>query len=411
MDTTAAIVDSPAEARTRGARAVALISAGHFLSHYWVLLLPPIFPLLTTELGVGYVELGALLTVFNIASAITHVPIGFLVDRLGARRVLAVGLVVEGLAVAAMGAGGGYASLLALMAVAGVANSVFHPADYAILAGSVDGRRMGRAYSVHTFAGFLGWAVAPGIMMGFVTFSTWRTGLVVAGLAGVVVAVAIAASARTLREDHVPGAAGARRAGGGMRAGLGLLMTPAMLMCFAFFFCIAMAAAGIHGFAVSTLVTLYDTPQAAASAALTGYLVGSALGILVGGLVADRTPHHGRVAAACLFASAVTIAATGAASLPLVPLVALLTLAGLFSGMVMPSRDMIVRAATPAGASGKVFAFVSVGMNIGGIVAPLLFGWVLDHLDGRWVFWASAAFMTLAVTTVIGRPATRREPV
>lgn len=397
MDTTAAVLDTPEAARARGTRAVALISAGHFLSHYWILLLPPIFPLLTTELGVGYVELGALLTVFNGASAVTHVPVGFLVDRLGARRVLAVGLVVEGLAIAAMGAGGGYPALLALMAVAGVANSVFHPADYAILAASVDGRRMGRAYSVHTFSGFLGWAVAPGMMVAFTSFATWRAGLVTAGLAGVAVAVAIALSARTLREERPAPASG----GGELKAGIGLLMTPAMLLCFAFFFCIAMASAGIHGFAVSTLVTLYGTPQTAASAALTGFLVGSALGILVGGLVADRTPHHGRVAAICLLASAATIAITGAAALALAPLVAMLTLAGLFSGMVMPSRDMLVRAATPAGSSGKAFAFVSVGMNIGGIVAPLLFGFVLDGLDGRWVFWASAAFMALAAITVI----------
>jgi MFS family permease len=90
-----------------------------------------------------------------------------------------------------------------------------------------------------------------------------------------------------------------------------------------------------------------------------------------------------------------------------VALIGVMSLVGLSSGIIMPSRDMIVRAVTPPGSFGKVFGFVTTGFNIGGIVAPLIFGTIMDHGNPRLVFLAVAALSLLAILTVATRPGRR----
>src|SRR5258708_7601964 len=74
-----------------------------------------------------------------------------------------------------------------------------------------------------------------------------------------------------------------------------------------------------------------------------------------------------------------------------------MALGGFLGGVIAPSRDMLVRNAAPPGAAGRAFGIVSTGFNLGGIVSPLLFGWIMDQNWPHWVFGASVAFMILTV--------------
>src|ERR1041385_8638083 len=99
--------------------------------------------------------------------------------------ILLAGLTLGGAALIMLGLHLSYASLIASAALLGVANSVYHPADYAILSAHMDEARMGRAFSIHTFAGFLGGAVAPAIMAALVTWVGGFGALIAAGAIGV----------------------------------------------------------------------------------------------------------------------------------------------------------------------------------------------------------------------------------
>lgn len=392
----------------RDAKVVGLVSAGHFVSHSYILALPPLFPLLKEDFSVSYAALGLLMTVFSVTSGVFQIPVGFLVDRVGPRHILVFGMLVEAVAFALMGFWGVYPAMLVGMAVAGVANSVYHPADYAILTGKIGHERMGRAFSVHTFAGFAGNAAAPVAMVTLAALWDWRVALMTAGAAGAVVAGALVWNGAVL--DDVPAASAAaasRSRSSGTRGDIRLLLSPPILMCFVFFVMLSMSSGGINSFAVAALVALYDTPLSLATTALTTFLACSAFGILAGGVIADRTAHHERVASVGFAATALIVALIGSVALPPLAIVMALAVGGLLWGMIMPSRDMLVRAVTPPGASGKVFGFVSTGLSLGSAVTPLLFGWIMDVGDPRWLFWGAAGFMLLALGTVFVTRAAR----
>src|SRR5665213_555434 len=170
-------------------RTLVLVSTAHWVSHFHLLVLPMLFPFLKAQLGVGYIELGFAVTVFGIVSALTQVPVGYLADHIGARKVLLMGLTLGGLALIMLGLHLSYSWLIASAALLGLANSVYHPADYAILSAHMDEARMGRAFSIHTFAGFLGGAVAPAIVAALVAMTGGLGALIVSGAVGPLVAL------------------------------------------------------------------------------------------------------------------------------------------------------------------------------------------------------------------------------
>ena len=377
-------------------RIIGLVAAAHFFSHFFQLTLPPLFPLLKEVWGVPYVALGLVMSVFYGASGIGQTASGFLVDRVGAHRVLLGGMALFSASVALSGLVPTYWLLLPVALLAGLGNSVFHPADYSILNASVDPRRIGRGYSVHAISGNLGWAAAPTVVVGLTAHFGWRVALVTVGAVGLAVVGLLATQLRAF-----VGGRPAERARSTTGREVRLLLTAPILSAFAYFAFIATALIGVQTFGVTTLMRIYETPLGLATGALTAFLVGGATGILAGGLLADRTRRHDIVAVAGLVTAAefMMLLATGALAPALLPVV--LGLTGFCHGATGPSRDMLVRAATPPGASGKVFGFVYSGLDLGSCLTPLAFGWLLDHGDPRMLFVAVAILMLCTIGTVV----------
>src|SRR3954467_5420662 len=305
------ILAAPQQSRTDSAlRTLAAISVAHWVSHFHLFVLPMLFPFLKAQLGVGYIELGFALTVFGVVSGLTQAPIGYLADHIGARKVLLIGLSVGGLALILLGMHLSYTSLILCAALLGLANSVYHPCDYAILSAHMDVRRMGRAFSVHTFAGFLGGAVAPAIMVALVAWLGGLGALMVAGAIGPVVAL-------LLIIVGIPDASSADRKEDGVVAPRQSVITPAIVTLTIFFMLLGLSNAGISNFGVVALMTGYGVTFSAANIALTAFLGASAAGVLAGGYLADRTSRHGSVAAACFGINAVIITVIATVNLPI----------------------------------------------------------------------------------------------
>jgi MFS family permease len=396
------ILAAPQQTRTdEQLRTLAAISTAHWVSHFHIFVLPMLFPFLKEQLGVGYIELGFALTVFAVTSGLTQAPIGYLADHIGARKILLMGITLGGLALIMLGLHLSYPWLIASAMLLGLANSVYHPANYAILSAHMNEARMGRAFSIHTFAGFLGGAVAPAIVATLVATIGGHGALIVTGAVGPLVALLLLAVG-------IPDASAAADRGiTGMESLRQNVVTPALIVLTIFFTLLSLSSAGIGNFGVVALMSGYNTTFSAANIALTAFLGASAIGVLAGGFLADHTRRHGQVAAACFAVNAAIVLVIATIHLPPMVLTAAMASAGFLGGVIAPSRDMLVRNAAPSGAAGRAFGIVSTGFNIGGIVSPLLFGWIMDQNLPRWVFGASVVFMVLTVLLAL---ATERSP-
>jgi MFS family permease len=395
------VLAAPQHAKTDASlRTLTGISIAHWVSHFHILVLPMLFPFLKEQLGVGYIELGFALTVFAVVSGLTQAPMGYLADHIGARKILLIGLCVGGFALIMLGLHLSYPWLIGAAVLLGLANSVYHPADYAILSAHMDEARMGRAFSIHTFAGFLGSAVAPAIVAALVSTIGGHGALIVAGAVGPLVALLLVMMS-------IPDASAADRRIDGVQAPRQNIVTPALIVLTIFFMLLNLSNAGIGNFGVVALMSGYGATYSSANIALTAFLGFSAIGVLAGGFLADHTQRHGQLAAACFAFNAVIVLIIAGVSLPPLLLTAAMALAGFLGGVIAPSRDMLVRNAAPPGAAGRAFGIVSTGFNIGGIISPLLFGWIMDQNSPHWVFGASVAFMVLTVLLAL---VTEREP-
>lgn len=392
----------------RDVRVLGLIGAGHFLSHFYHLALPPLFPLMAKDFGLSFVALGLIITVFNASAAAAQLPMGFLVDRIGGRVVLICGLALEAAAIGAVAHVSSYEAVLALAVFAGLGHSVFHPADYAIMIASVDESRMGRAFSMHSFAGSAGSAVAPAAVVFLAGLWDWRVALTAASALGIATALAMATQPDVLKAGTAANAEpkDGRAEGGQKKAGFGALFEAPVLMLFLFFLTTAMIYSGLHTFSISALMAVHGASLSGAGSALTTLLFAVAAGILAGGIIADRTERHTLLAAASFAAIAAIMFFIGWARLPPAALIALFAATGLLLGVARPARDMMVRRVTPPGTAGKVFGFMSCGQLLGGTVPPVLLGWVIDSGEVHWVFWLIGLFAAVSLLT-LATPAAR----
>ena len=379
-------------------RVIALIGSGHTVSHFLQLTLPPLFPVLRDELGVSWVALGVISSVFYAVSGLAQPIAGFWVDRFGARRVLLAGMALFGAAIALTGFAPTYHALLPMAALGGLGNSVFHPADYSILNATVSGRRIARAYSLHQISGNLGWVLAP-LLVGSITHvAGWRVALVSAGGLALLATGVIALQTRGLGA-RLPPLPRAQR--GGLRGDLRLLMAVPILMAFGYFVLLTASTSGIQTFVVPALGAIYHAPLVLATGALTVYLFGNASGVLTGGFLADRATRHDVVAATGVLTAATLMMVLASGALPLGAVSLVMALTGFSMGVTAPSRDMLVRAATPRGSSGKVFGFVYSGLDVGSLIAPPVYGWLLDREAPRLMFAVIAAVMLVMIATVV----------
>ncbi|MEO8137558.1 MAG: MFS transporter [Betaproteobacteria bacterium] len=377
-------------------RVIGLIGAAHACSHFFQLALPPLFPLLRSEFDVSWTLLGLLVGVFYAASGVTQFAAGFAVDRFGARPVLlgGLGLLAGGTMVASLAPGAYW--LFPIAALMGVGNGVFHPADFAILNANVAPRRLGYAYSTHGVGGNLGYALAPIVSYALAAAFNWRIALACMGVAGMV-ALAVLASQRTYLTSHRAHDAHTHTLGGSMA----LFLQPAILLCFGYFVIQTTASVGLQTFLPSALNSGLAVPLVLAATAMTAYLLGSTGGIVAGGFLAARTSRHDRVAATGLLAGAALLAIVATGMVPMPMIVPYFALTGFVMGTTGPSRDLIVRNATPKGAAGRVYGFVYSGLDLGAMVGPVWFGLMLDHALGREMFYVVAALLVVAVGTVV----------
>jgi MFS family permease len=394
--------------RADDTRLIMGVSAAHFVSHFYMLVLPPLFAFVRADYNVNYTEVGLALTVFMAVSAILQTPAGFLIDRTSARLLLAAGILLGAVSLIIAAMVNSYWALVGAFGLLGLANTVYHPADYTLLARHVAPERMSRAYSIHTFSGLLGGAVAPATMLALHGWFGWRGAFIGAALLG-----CVGTALFLILSEGAPGRAAKPQAGNAVPdTSWRLLLSGPILINFVFFALMAFCSFGFMNFSVVALGALYGTNSSIANMALTGYLFLSALGVLAGGMISARFPHHGVIAAVGMALTGLSALIIGMVDLGAPALIATASLGGFFFGAMLPARDMILRAATPAGAFGKVFGFVTNGFNIGGIVTPLVYGALLDHGTPRLVFFVIALGAVAAILMIssAARPGAARTP-
>ena len=385
----------------RDIRIISVVGAAHFTSHFYQVALPPLFPLMRETLGVSYTELGLVMTLLFGVSGFAQVAAGFAVDRFGPQRVLPIGVALFAGAICLMGLAPSYWMFLPLAVIAGLGNSVYHPADYSVLSARISPHLIARGYSIHTVSGSMGWAVPPVTMVFLAGLFGWRAALVGVGAAGLIAAALLAFD----RKDfELPAVAERKKPvnDGSLLPDVSALMSAPILMAFVFFTLISMALGGVQTFMPSLLPQVQGVSLASASAFTTAYFVVNAIGSFVGGWIADRKASFDLTIGLGLGLAAAAILVVGYVSMPLAPLLFFGCVAGFGAGVILPSRDMLVRGAAPPNATGKVFGLVYSGLDLGSLLVPVFIGPMIDHGLLHLPFAFIAVSLALTVVAAVG---------
>ena len=400
MTATTASAPGPTPLR-QDARTIGLIGLAHGSSHFFHMLLPPLFPWLIGEFGFSYSELGLLVSVFFVVSGVGQALSGFLVDRVGARPVLFFALSSFATAGLLAGTAQGYAGLLLAAALAGLGNAPFHPVDFTILNKRVSPQRLGHGFSVHGISGTLGWAAAPVFMAGIATATgSWRAACLCGALLALLV-LAVMVWNRDALDDRQ--GAWAHQAPGAKAVAdehpMAFLKLPSVWLCFSFFFWSTCALSAIQSFASPALQQMYGLPLSATAMVVTGYMLFGAAGMVVGGFLVGRVERLEKVIGICLLGSAGLLALVGSGWLPGVAALAVAAFAGLGTGLAGPSRDMLIKRAAPPGATGRVYGTVYSGLDLGFAMSAPVFGALLDRGLTGGIFHGSALALALGVVS------------
>ena len=387
---------APASVRS-DATIISLVGFAHGTSHFFHFVMPPLFPYLMREFGLSFTQAGALMTVFFVVSGVGQALAGFVVDRVGALRVLCGGMALLTVSGLLLSVAQSYPMLMLAAGVAGLGNCVFHPADFTLLNRRSSVSRLGHAFSVHGLSGSLGWAAAPVLMLAIAEVAGWRAAAVGASVVGLLALGFLFLNRRLLEDARVEVVEGARPSG----SSLAFLGAPVVWMCFAFFMLAVMAFGGLQNFAPPILERTYGVSLAFATTGLTTYLLGNAAGAAVGGFFASKGEHQDRLVAMALGAAALCAIGLASGAVAAWSVVALMGLMGFGSGFSGPSRDMLVRRAATSthgvGGYGRIYGFVYSGIDTGLAIAPLVFGPLMDA--GRYsnVLWGVATLQVAAI--------------
>jgi predicted MFS family arabinose efflux permease len=392
----------------RDARVNTLISCGHFLSHYYSLCLPPMFIAWQHTFGVSFAKLGLAMALMSGTAAVVQAPIGFLVDRYGARRFLVGGTLLMTLSMAAMSLATAFWQIALLAMLSGLGNSVFHPADYAILSGSINRARIGRSFALHTFVGQVGFAIAPPVTAALMLLIGWRGALALVGLLGIPVVLAILWQSRILLEQKRD----TRQPAAGLTGDLRGLFSRSILSFFGFFMVSAMAGAGVQSWLITVLHRSHGLTVEAASSVLTTYMAGMMIGVLIGGWVAERTDRHLGFVVTMTMIGAAVLLWVGIFAMPQLVTIAVMFVGGVAVGARNTPRDVMVKDAAAPGQIGKVFGFVSAGMMLGSAIMPVPYGMLIDAGRPELVLVAAAGLSIMSLLFAgNARASHRREPI
>lgn len=381
------------------ARVIGLVGLAHGTSHFYHLIVAALIPWLKPAFNLSYTELGLVMTVFFVVSGVGQATAGFVVDRVGARAVLFSGVAMLGISAVVLSGAGGYPGLVLGALLAGLGNAVFHPADYTLLNQRVSRARLAHGFSVHGISGNIGWAASPIFLTSIAATQGWRAAMLWAAALPAFVLAMLVLNRHALRPDPIAAPGKADGAQGGT---LGFLKLPSVWMCFAFFLLTAVALGGIQAFASISLEALYGISRELATSSYTAYMLASAVGMLAGGFLGANARHHDRTVAFAFAAAAALALVLAAGAGPSWMALPLMGLIGLCSGVAGPSRDLMIRAAAPKGATGRVYGVVYSGLDSGLAIGPLLFGLVMDAGRPGWVFAGVALFQALAIATAVG---------
>ena len=360
------------------AAVIGLVGLAHGTSHFSHLLLAPLFPIFMRDFGLSYSDVGLLMSIFFIISGTGQAMAGFVVDRMGARPVLFAAITCFLLASLAASMATGYAGLVLVAVLAGLGNAPFHPADFTILNQRVSAARLGHAFSAHGLTGNLGWALAPAFLVGITSLADWRTAYQGAALLYVAVLGLLFWQRAKLRTEVV-----VRHADAPQGADLAFLKLPVVWWCFAFFLLSTMTLAVVQSFAPSILKAVHGVSVEAATLTISAYMLCGAAGMFVGGFVAVYAQGHrwssDRIVALAMSGGALLLLVCATGWLGSTGTMVVLAATGFAVGVGGPSRDMMIKKATPKGATGRVYGTVYSGLDIGFAVSPLIFGALMDR--------------------------------
>jgi MFS transporter, FSR family, fosmidomycin resistance protein len=380
------------------ARIMALVGLAHASSHFSHLLLPLMFPVFINEFGWSYSELGLMSTLFFVVSGIGQASSGFVVDRFGARPILFASLVFFALACGVASTANSYPAMLCVAALAGLGNCAFHPVDFTILNQRISSPRIGYAFSVHGLTGNLGWAAAPAFLGVLSAWAGWRVAYVGAALLYLSILVLLWMNRELLATTVVK-----RHADEPSGHDMAFMRLPVVWWCFAFFLLSTVTLAVVQNFSLPILKALHNVSLEAATLTLTAYMLCGAAGMLVGGFVAAQRPTHSdRVVATCMSSAALLLALCATGWLGATGTMAVLAGTGFAIGIGGPSRDLMIKKATPKGATGRVYGLVYSGLDVGFALSPVIFGAFMDRGWYAATLACAAAVLLLSVGAALG---------